>query len=521
MNDLMTKSFMSYVDLKKAAMKDLEAGGDGVELPEVGVTDERLKGFFQETEAVEEEMAAIRDALARLNAANEEGKSLHQPDALRALRGRVNADIIAVLRRARDIRARLEAMDRANAAQRRLSAGCREGTPLDRTRTALTAALRKKLKDLMLDFQALRQRIMSEYKDTVERRYYTLTGEVPEEEVIERIISEGRSEELLCAAVAEHGKGAVLATVHEIQDRHDAAREVERSLLELHQVFLDMAVVVESQGEQLDDIERHVNSATTYVQGGNKELRKAREHQRSSRKWLCIGIIILLLLVLLVIVPIATSFKRSAMNILNQPINPGGHPAFPAARETGQLMPASVRFDGLSTQQSTAAAVGRAHAGQSPRWQAQTLRRPSSYVGVEHDEPADAAAADALAPFQPLTLDFLRSLLDRNAAVAADQCGGADVAPPPPPLHALRVVVSSAVELDARQTELIARKMRRITGFASLTIENVVDPSLIAGFVVCYGPGESHVIDLSVKGKLAMLKNRVDSFDQTIAHPHQ
>ncbi|KAG8078632.1 hypothetical protein GUJ93_ZPchr0007g4491 [Zizania palustris] len=314
MNDLMTKSFMSYVDLKKAAMKDLEAGGDGVELPEVGaggVTDERLRAFFQEAEAVEGEMAAIRDALARLHAANEEGKSLHQSDALRALRGRVNADIIAVLRRARDIRSRLEAMDRANAAQRRLSAGCREGTPLDRTRTALSAALRKKLKDLMLDFQALRQRILSEYKETVERRYYTLTGEVAEEEVIERIISEGRSEELLCTAVAEHGKGAVLATVHEIQDRHDAAREVERSLLELHQVFLDMAVVVESQGEQIDDIERHVNSASNYVQGGNKELGKAREYQRSSRKCLCIGVFLLLLLVLLVIVPIATTLKRS------------------------------------------------------------------------------------------------------------------------------------------------------------------------------------------------------------------
>ncbi|KAL5218825.1 hypothetical protein ABZP36_019509 [Zizania latifolia] len=211
------------------------------------------------------------------------------------------------------------------------------------------------------------------------------------------------------------------------------------------------------------------------------------------------------------------------MNILNQPINRGGYPAFPAARESGQLMPASVRFDGMSTQSSTAAAVGRAHAGQSPRWQAQTLRRPSSYVGVEHDETADAGQATAaLAPFQPLTLDFLRTLLDRNSAVADDQGHGADVAPPPP--HALRVLVSSAVELDARQTELIARKMRRITGFVNLTIENVVDPSLIAGFVVCYGPGESHVIDLSVKGKLAALKNRVDSFDQSVAqaqgHPH-
>lgn len=179
MNNLMTKSFMSYVDLKKAAMKDLEAGGDETELTGVGaggVTDESLRRFFQEAEAVKEEMATIRDALACLHTANEEGKSLHQPDALRALRGRVNADIVAVLRRARDIRARLESMDRANAAQRRLSAGYREGTPLDRTRTSVTAGLRKKLKDLMLDFQALRQRMMSEYKETVEHRYYTLTS---------------------------------------------------------------------------------------------------------------------------------------------------------------------------------------------------------------------------------------------------------------------------------------------------------------------------------------------------------
>ncbi|VAH94585.1 syntaxin-related protein KNOLLE [Triticum urartu] len=316
MNDLMTKSFMSYVDLKKAAMKDLEAGGDetGTELTQAGgggATDERLKGFFREAEAVREEMAAIRDALARLHAANEEGKSLHQPDALRAMRVRVNADIVAVLGRARGIQRALADMDLANAAQRRLSAGCQEGTTLDRTRTSVTAGLRKKLKDIMLDFQALRQRMMSEYKDTVERRYYTLTGEVPEDEVIERIISEGRGEEIMSAAVAEHGKGAVLAALNEIQDRHDAAREVERSLLELHQVFLDMAVVVQSQGDKLQNIEHHVSNARDYVHSGNKELGKAREHQRGSRKCLCIGIILLLLLILIVIVPIATSLRRS------------------------------------------------------------------------------------------------------------------------------------------------------------------------------------------------------------------
>ncbi|PVH31259.1 hypothetical protein PAHAL_9G097000 [Panicum hallii] len=224
--------------------------------------------------------------------------------------------------------------------------------------------------------------------------------------------------------------------------------------------------------------------------------------------------------------PRAELLLRRAMNILNQPINPGGHPVFPAAKEGGHLTPALVRFDGVPAQPSTAAA-GRSNA-HYPRWQAQTLRRASSYVGVEHDG-ATAAAVPAAGPapalFKPPTLDFLRSLLDRNCSLSSALAGGEASAPPPSPpqVLALRVVVTSAVELDARQTELIARKMRRLTGFVNLTVENVVDPSLIAGFVICYGTDDSHVIDLSVKGQLAALKNRVDSIDQTThahGHPH-
>ena len=44
-------------------------------------------------------------------------------------------------------------------------------------------------------------------------------------------------------------------TLAEIQERHEAVKELERSLLDLHQIFLDMAVLVEAQGEMLDNIE--------------------------------------------------------------------------------------------------------------------------------------------------------------------------------------------------------------------------------------------------------------------------
>nr|DAD46814.1 TPA_asm: hypothetical protein HUJ06_016751 [Nelumbo nucifera] len=89
-------------------------------------------------------------------------------------------------------------MDYTNAADRRLSR-YREGTSVDRTRTSVTIRLQKKLKELM-DFQELRHQVMVEYKETVGCRYFTVTGEYPEEEVIEKIISSGAGtggEELL------------------------------------------------------------------------------------------------------------------------------------------------------------------------------------------------------------------------------------------------------------------------------------------------------------------------------------
>lgn len=79
--------------------------------------------------------------------------------------------------------------------------------------------------------------------------------------------------------------------------------------------------------------------------------------------------------------------------------------------------------------------------------------------------------------------------------------------------HVLVVSVSSAVKLDERQIELISKKMQRLTGFQELRIENSIDPSLIAGFVISYCSDGSHVIDLSVKSQLATLAARLESSD--------
>lgn len=135
-------------------------------------------------------------------------------------------------------------------------------------------------------------------------RYFTVTGENPDEGTLDTLISTGQSETFLQKAIQEQGRGQVMDTVMEIQERHEAVKELERNLKELHQVFMDMAVLVESQGAQLDDIESQVNRANSFVRGGAQQLEVARKHQKSSRKWTCIAIIILLIIVLVVVLSI-------------------------------------------------------------------------------------------------------------------------------------------------------------------------------------------------------------------------
>lgn len=47
----------------------------------------------------------------------------------------------------------------------------------------------------------------------------------------------------------------------DVQQRHDQIRQLETSMLELHQVFLDMSILVADQGETINNIDNWVSSS--------------------------------------------------------------------------------------------------------------------------------------------------------------------------------------------------------------------------------------------------------------------
>ncbi len=71
---------------------------------------------------------------------------------------------------------------------------------------------------------------------------------------------------------------------------------MEASVAELHQMFLDFALLTEKQGELLDQIEHQVKEAGDYIDQGNQEMVEAIELQKSIRKKQCCIIMIVLII---------------------------------------------------------------------------------------------------------------------------------------------------------------------------------------------------------------------------------
>ncbi|XBH89263.1 hypothetical protein VPH35_081204 [Triticum aestivum] len=264
MNNLLTDSF-------ELARRDSSRDGGDVEMgmhqPDAS---DNLNGFFKKVEGIEILVAKLTSLLTKLQTANEESKAVTKASAMKAIKKQMEKDIDAVMKIARMAKTKIDELEK----------------------------------------DVLRESIRQEYREVVERRVFTVTGNRPDEQTIDDLIETGRSEQIFKDAVQQQGRGQILDTVAEIQERHDAVRDLERKLLELQQIFLDMAVLVVAQGEMTDDIVTHVSKGTDYMQQGLDALQKAKKLQKNSRMCMCSAILVLLLIVVIVVLTVIQPGKK-------------------------------------------------------------------------------------------------------------------------------------------------------------------------------------------------------------------
>ena len=73
-------------------------------------------------------------------------------------------------------------------------------------------------------------------------------------------------------------------TLNDLENRHEMFQNLEKSIVELHDMFIDIATLVEAQGEMVNRIDVHVTNATDYTDRAMNDTKKALEYAYAARR---------------------------------------------------------------------------------------------------------------------------------------------------------------------------------------------------------------------------------------------
>lgn len=94
-----------------------------------------------------------------------------------------------------------------------------------------------------------------------------------------------------------------------LREREQAIRKIESDIVEVNQIFKDLATMVHDQGEVIDSIEANIESSSVQINEGTQQLIKASSYAQAARKKKFM-IILILFIVLMVIVGIVYISSR-------------------------------------------------------------------------------------------------------------------------------------------------------------------------------------------------------------------
>ncbi|KAH0478433.1 MAG: hypothetical protein KVP17_000517 [Porospora cf. gigantea B] len=145
-------------------------------------------------------------------------------------------------------------------------------------------AVSKKLRSEALNYQNAQVTFKEGITGKIRRKLVIVAPEL-EKKDIDDLVQQGDGQVVKQVLVQRMTASEDMAhAVASVQDKYEAVRMLEKSVAQLHQLFVDLAVLVDVQGERLDNIEANVQAAAEYAEEANKDLVKALENKKKRQK---------------------------------------------------------------------------------------------------------------------------------------------------------------------------------------------------------------------------------------------
>jgi len=170
-------------------------------------------------------------------------------------------------------------------------------------RANMQLAMARKHQQLLQDFQKTQIDFKQVLEQRQQREMMLLMPEASKEDVQQLIQDGGTSAQLIMERMAG-AHASILDEVQRIRDKHSDIVRLEQSIAELAQMFQEVAVLVDAQGELLNSIEANVHNTKSYTHKAEKQLVTTTKLQRNTRKWHCLLMVCMFLVALAILLPV-------------------------------------------------------------------------------------------------------------------------------------------------------------------------------------------------------------------------
>ncbi|XP_041424429.1 syntaxin 3 L homeolog isoform X2 [Xenopus laevis] len=176
---------------------------------------------------------------------------------------------------ANNVRSRLKAMEQSIEQD-----DMQSSTDL-RIRKSQHSVLSRKFVDVMTKYNEAQVDFRERSKGRIQRQL-EITGKSTTDEELEEMLESGNPS-IFTSGIINDSQISRQA-LSEIESRHRDIVRLESSLKELHDMFMDIAMLVENQGESVDNIELNVMKSVEHVEKAREETTKAVKYQNKARK---------------------------------------------------------------------------------------------------------------------------------------------------------------------------------------------------------------------------------------------
>jgi len=168
-----------------------------------------------------------------------------------------------------------------------------------RIRKTQNSTLSRKFVEVMTDYNKTQTDYRERCKGRIQRQL-DIAGKQVGDDDLEEMIESGNPGVFTQGIITDTQQAK--QTLADIEARHNDIMKLESSIRELHDMFMDMAMLVESQGEMVDRIEYNVDHAKEFVDRAVADTKKAVQYQsKARRKKICIIIFVTALLACIIL----------------------------------------------------------------------------------------------------------------------------------------------------------------------------------------------------------------------------